>query len=103
MPENYVQAVHRLTAQIPRGRLATYGQIARLIPGCNPRMVGYALAALPENSDVPWQRVINRLGTISERNLSDGHLSQKQLLEKEGIAFDANNRADLKQLRHDFS
>jgi len=86
--------IHDVVRRIPRGRIATYGQIARLagIPG-QPRLVGYALHALPAHSAVPWQRVINAKGEISIRS---GHESnQRRLLESEGVRFDSRGRTDL--------
>ena len=73
--------------KIPRGRVATYGQIATIagLPG-QARQVGYSLSALRPSTTVPWQRVINAAGRISLRPLTGG-LSQRMLLEKEGVAF----------------
>ena len=78
---------YRVIRRIPRGRVATYGQVARLagLPG-HARQVGYALHALRSSTTVPWQRVINAAGRISLRPLTGG-LSQRMLLEKEGIVF----------------
>lgn len=78
---------YRVIRRIPRGRVATYGQIAKLagLPG-HARQVGYALHALRSSTKVPWQRVINAAGRISLRPLTGG-LSQRLLLEKEGVAF----------------
>ena len=60
------------------------------MPG-QARQVGYALAALPDDSDVPWHRVINAKGEISPRSSGEGH-DQRALLEAEGVAFDASGR-----------
>jgi len=85
--------------RIPYGRVATYGQIALLSGiGRNARIIGYALAKLASNNDIPWHRVINRHGKISysvARN-SDDYL-QKELLKKEGIKFNKENCIDLKK------
>src|SRR4051812_27793335 len=82
--------------RIPRGRVATYGQVAALagLPR-QPRLVGYALHALPSATAVPWHRVINARGMISRRSNGDGSLSQRLLLEREGVAFDARGRVRL--------
>lgn len=82
--------------RIPRGRVATYGQIAALagLDG-HARLVGYALHALPERSAVPWHRVINARGAISARSNSDSHELQRLLLEAEGVEFDLHGRVDL--------
>lgn len=90
------RSIWQVVARIPRGRVATYGQIADLagLPGC-ARQVGYALAALPAGSTVPWQRVINARGEISARRDFDGGPRQRLRLAEEGIAFDAAGRIDL--------
>lgn len=84
-----------MVRRIPRGRVATYGQIATLagLPG-HARQVGYALHALPNSTAVPWQRVVNAAGAISLRPMSGG-ISQRMLLEKEGVRFDARDRISL--------
>lgn len=91
------QGFYAVVVQIPAGRVATYGQIARLagFPQ-HARQVGYALAALPESrTDVPWQRVINSKGEVSPRAGSGMHHFQQSLLEAEGVSF-VNERVDLK-------
>ncbi|GIV77724.1 MGMT family protein [Litorilinea aerophila] len=93
------ERIYALVRQIPAGYVASYGQIAALVGRCTPRMVGYALAALPADSDVPWQRVINAQGKISPRADSQGTARQRQLLEAEGIRFDAQNRVNWRQVR----
>jgi methylated-DNA-protein-cysteine methyltransferase-like protein len=60
-------------------------------------MVGYALAALPEGSDVPWQRVINHQGKISPHGAGFGSAMQRSLLEEEGIRFDLQGRIDFEK------
>jgi methylated-DNA-protein-cysteine methyltransferase-like protein len=101
-PQAYYQQVWELVRQIPRGCVATYGQIALMIPppvgveieaykAFGPRWVGGAMAACPD--DVPWQRVINSQGKISER---PGAERQRQLLEAEGIVF-VKDKVDLKK------
>ena len=95
--------VWEIVKRIPAGKVSTYGQIAMMISppeGMTPpdyqawgaRWVGGAIASCPEG--VPWQRVINAQGKISIRK-GDGHIRQRELLELEGIVFDANNRVDL--------
>ena len=92
-----------LVRRIPRGRVATYGQIALMLPppagveleayrAFGPRWVGGAMAACPD--DVPWQRVINSKGEISPR---PGAQKQRELLEEEGIVFNEKSRVDLKK------
>ncbi|MEA4930564.1 MAG: MGMT family protein [Anaerolineaceae bacterium] len=80
---------------IPLGKVATYGQIGKLVGGCSGRMVGFALASLrfAGGRKVPWQRVINRLGKISLTG-PDAAL-QRALLEEEGVRFDVEDAVDL--------
>ena len=87
-------AIYSVARQIPFGRVTTYGKIAQQV-GCNARTVGFALAALPENSDVPWQRIINAQGKVSLRSDREGNLLQQILLEKEGIYFQHSGKIDL--------
>jgi methylated-DNA-protein-cysteine methyltransferase-like protein len=83
-------------ARVPKGRVATYGQIARLagVPG-QPRQVGYALAALPDGMDIPWHRVINARGEVSPRSEAEFEAIQRALLRAEGVVFDPTGRVDL--------
>lgn len=87
--------IYKAVRQIPPGKVATYGQIAAIVGGCTARMVGYALSALPQGEDVPWQRVINRQGKISPHGFGVGSMIQRQLLEAEGILFDAQGKVDM--------
>jgi methylated-DNA-protein-cysteine methyltransferase-like protein len=91
--------IYDVVRLIPPGRVATYGQIAKIVGRCTARMIGYAMAALPSNADVPWQRVINHKGEISRRARGDGSPRQRKLLEAEGIKFDERGRVDLKKVR----
>ena len=91
------ERIYRVVRRIPRGRVATYGQVAELagLDG-HARQVGYAMHALPSGSNVPWHRVINARGEVSERSSGDSHELQRLLLEEEGIEFDLRGRCDLK-------
>ena len=83
--------------RIPRGRVATYGQVAALagLPGA-ARQVGYALHALPAGADdVPWQRVVNAKGEVSPRAEPGADDEQRALLEAEGVRFDRRGKIDL--------
>ncbi len=88
--------IYRVVRRIPRGAVATYGQVAGLagLPG-QPRQVGYALHALPRGSDVPWQRIINAKGEVSARSTPGVEGLQRAALESEGVLFDARGRVDL--------
>jgi methylated-DNA-protein-cysteine methyltransferase-like protein len=89
-----------VAGRIPRGRVATYGQVADLagMPG-HARLVGYALNALPDGSRVPWHRVINAQGRISLGGDGLAGRVQRQLLEQEGVQFDARGRVSLERFR----
>lgn len=88
--------IHETVRQIPRGRVATYGQIARLagMPG-QARLVGYALHSLSDRTELPWHRVINARGQISRLPDPDTALAQRALLESEGLIFDDHGRVNL--------
>jgi len=81
--------IYAAVSRIPKGRVATYGQIASLagLPR-QARLVGYAMHSLPADSDVPWHRVVNAAGKISLRADALGHDElQAQLLRREGVRF----------------
>ncbi|MFZ9850782.1 MAG: MGMT family protein [Vulcanococcus sp.] len=95
------QRVWRMVEQIPRGRLATYGQIAELIGawGC-ARQVGWALRRLPLPSAVPWHRVVNARGCIAMTPSREGSdWLQRDLLLAEGIPVDGAGRLPLAAYR----
>jgi methylated-DNA-protein-cysteine methyltransferase related protein len=94
------QRIYRVVRRIPKGRVATYGQVASLagLAG-HARQVGYALHALPHGTIVPWHRVVNAAGRISTRATPGGELVQQLLLEREGIRLDARGRVPLDRLR----
>ena len=93
-------AIYTVVEQIPRGKVATYGQVAALanLPG-QARLVGYALYRLDmETTEIPWQRVINAKGQISTANRRYGSdVWQRTLLEAEGITFSPTGTIDLKR------
>lgn len=100
MDQDFREQVYALVARIPAGQVATYGQIARLLGAPrSARMVGRALSTLPAERQIPWHRVVNRLGRISERwpHLRMDH--QAHLLESEGIKFEATGAIDLSRYR----
>ncbi len=88
--------IYAVVRRIPRGRVATYGQVAVLagLPG-RARQVGYALHAMATEGPLPWHRVINAEGGISERSVPGAEEVQRVLLGREGVVFDARGRIDL--------
>jgi methylated-DNA-protein-cysteine methyltransferase-like protein len=107
--EFYKAQVWAIVRHIPAGKVATYGQIAAIVPipaGVDPdsyrafgaRWVGGAMANCP--ADVPWQRVINAQGKISLPE-GGGRALQRDLLEAEGVEFDDRDRINLDNFRWD--
>ncbi len=95
---NRNERVWFVVKKIPEGSVATYRQVAGLaeIPGrSGARQVGYALAQLPPDQDIPWHRVINAKGMLSPRANPDSVEYQRELLSIEGIEFDHLGRIDL--------
>jgi methylated-DNA-protein-cysteine methyltransferase-like protein len=92
--------IHAAVRRIPAGRVATYGQIARLagLAG-QARQVGYALSALPAGSRVPWHRVVNARGEISARFAPEFERVQRERLEREGVVFGPGARIALEQFQ----
>src|SRR5688572_8628237 len=99
-PVKRYELIWSVVRRIPRGRVATYGQVAEIagLEG-HARQVGYALHNLPESSRIPWHRVVNARGEISARTGGDSHELQRMLLEAEGIEFDLRGRMDLAKVR----
>lgn len=88
------ERIYAVIRRIPRGRVATYGQVARLVGLVNgARQVGYAMAALPDHTVVPWHRVLNAHGASSLRG--GGEVTQRLRLEHEGVRFGAAGCIDL--------
>ncbi len=91
--------IYAVVAAIPRGRVATYGQVAALAGAPrHARQVGYALFDLPEGSTLPWHRVVNARGEISQRSEPGSENVQHSKLESEVIEF-RNGRVDLELFR----
>lgn len=92
--------IYQVVRKIPRGRVATYGQIAELagLPR-QARLVGYAMHNVPEGSDIPWHRVINAKGEISIYGDDQWTEYHRFLLESEGVIFNKNGKISLKAFR----
>jgi methylated-DNA-protein-cysteine methyltransferase-like protein len=96
MNDSFFEQVYQVAQRIPRGKVATYGQIARLLGQPRAaRTVGWALHSLPQGKNVPWQRVINSRGMVSLGRDRHGAVVQQVLLEGEGVVFDERGRVDL--------
>ncbi len=91
---SFTRLVTRAIRGIPKGRVATYGQVARIAG--NPRasrLVVWTLRALSEKHDLPWHRVVNSQGRISLKG--DGYELQKKMLESDGVRFSDQDRIDM--------
>ena len=94
------QRVYAVVRRIPCGRVATYGQVAELAGlGRHARQVGYALNVLPDETTVPWHRVVNARGSVSERSEPGAMPEQQRRLVAEGVVFDAAGRIELERYR----
>ena len=93
---NFNERIYALVRLIPPGKVISYGRVAALLE--NPRgarAVGWALAALPDGTDVPWHRVVNSQRHVSPRYPGDDGHRQRERLEAEGIAFDPDGKIPL--------
>lgn len=92
----FYDRVYEIVKRIPKGKVASYGQIARLLG--NPRAsraVGYALHANPYPGVVPCHRVVNREGRLAPSFAFGGQDIQKEMLEAEGVAVDSEYSVDM--------
>jgi methylated-DNA-protein-cysteine methyltransferase-like protein len=95
--QKYRERIYKIVRRIPRGRVMTYGQIAYLLgEGYTPRTVGFAMHGADE-SNTPWQRVINSQGKCSTGRIVLPPDRQQRMLEREGVKFDQAGRCDLEQ------
>ena len=95
---NTFQRVYKVVKRIPKGKVTTYGQIARLLG--NPHLsqvVGFALHVNPEPGVIPCHRVVNRFGGLSEAFAFGGLNEQRMLLEEEDVTFLPDGNVDLKK------
>ncbi len=96
--QDFFQRVYRIVAQIPEGKVATYGQIAAMLG--NPRgarTVGWAMQAAPSYLNLPCHRVVNKSGMLAPGYAFGGSENQRVWLEAEGIGFLCDGRIDMKQ------
>jgi methylated-DNA-protein-cysteine methyltransferase-like protein len=100
----FTDRVHAVVRVVPRGQVVSYGGVAAILGQPRAaRAVGRALCGLPDGSDVPWWRVINRNAEISIKCADHGPALQRALLEREGVRFDRNGRTDWKRFGWDGS
>ncbi len=94
---NTFEKIYEAVKKIPKGKVATYGQIAALAG--NPRwsqVVGYALHVNPDPNSIPCHRVVNRFGEVSRAFVFGGENAQVELLKGEGVEFLSDGKVDMK-------
>ena len=94
---NTFEKIYEAVRKIPKGKVATYGQIAALAG--NPRwsqVVGYALHVNPDPNSIPCHRVVNRFGEVSRAFVFGGENAQVELLKGEGVQFLSDGKVDMK-------
>lgn len=98
LADPFFEQVWTIVATIPRGRVTTYGAIARALgsPGA-ARTVGWAMRAAPGGSKLPCHRVVKATGELSPADAFGGPGVQRSLLEEEGVAFETSGRVDMKR------
>lgn len=95
---NTFEKIYEVVRSIPKGKVATYGQVAHLAGNLGwARVVGYALHVNPDPSTIPCHRVVNREGKVAPSFAFGGEGVQRQLLESEGIVFEMDGRIDLEK------
>lgn len=100
---NFFQRVYEVVKKVPKGKVTTYGDVARAIgaPRCS-RQVGWALHVNPEQGVIPCHRVIFSDGRLSYGFAFGGLEAQKAMLISEGVEVSAENKVDLKKYRWEF-
>ncbi len=97
MKESMYRRIYSVVNLVPPGKVATYGQIARIAGRCTARNVGYAMSSVSSESDVPWHRIINSRGKISVRSCGETCTAQSRMLETEGVVFSNAGTVDLER------
>lgn len=95
---DFFAGVYAIVAQIPRGKVATYGQIARWLgQPRSARTVGWAMWEAPGGRNLPCHRVVNKQGKLAPPHVFGGEEIQRAMLEAEGVGFTADGRVDMKR------
>lgn len=98
MSENIFELIYEKVKKIPKGKVATYGQIALYVG--NPRLsqvVGFALHSNPDPKTIPCHRVVNRFGETADAFKFGGGDKQRELLEAEGVEFLSDGRVNMEK------
>jgi len=98
MSKDFFNRVYKIVTQIPKGKVATYGQIAAMLgQPRSARVVGWAMKAAPEHLHLPCHRVVNRLGEMSPNFAFGSEDVQRGMLSSEGITFKEDGCIDMKK------
>lgn len=99
--KDYFKEVYRVVREVPKGRVTTYGAVARYLSlRAGARMVGWAMVA-SHGHDVPAHRVVNRIGVLSGKHFFGGPTAMQELLEAEGVRVEDDRVVNFKQLLWD--
>jgi methylated-DNA-protein-cysteine methyltransferase-like protein len=94
----FFDTVYAVVRRIPRGKVATYGQIAQLLGAPrSARVVGWAMHGTPDGARVPWQRVVQKGGGLSPTVCPGDPGRQRRLLEREGVTFHLDGHIDMER------
>ena len=97
--KDFFQKVYQVVRMIPPGRVSTYGLIAKYLGSVkSSRVVGYAMNASHQNSDIPAHRVVNRLGILTGKHHFSGITLMKNLLESEGVKIQNDRVLNFKKV-----
>ncbi len=95
MRAELLEQIYTIVAQIPEGRVTTYGRVAKMTEGASARMVGSAMRHLPDGHGLPWHRVIGASRKVADHG---GASRQRDKLQAEGVVFDAAGRVGIERL-----
>ncbi|KPU45446.1 methylated-DNA--protein-cysteine methyltransferase [Oxobacter pfennigii] len=96
--DNFFHRVYKIVAKIPKGKVATYGQIASILGHPKgARTVGWAMQSAPSHLNLPCHRVVNRLGEMAPEHIFGDKRYQQALLEIEGVTFKEDGCIDMKK------
>jgi len=96
MKKNLFENIYQVVKKIPKGKVATYGQVARMVGTRDARKIGWALHQNPYEGKVPCHRVVNKEGRLAANFAFDGPKEQRHRLEAEGVGF-VGERVDLEK------
>ena len=97
--KDFFQKVYEVVKMIPSGRVSTYGLIAKYLGSAkSSRVVGYAMNASHQNSDIPAHRVVNRVGILTGKHHFPGTTLMKNLLESEGVKIQNDRVVNFKKV-----